>query len=115
MYGDGKLKVYKIIKADIATRNKVVHHEICVVHKDKGANLLSRTTSIELGVLEIHVEIFNVTEAKEPPIGKLKGVQVEIKNRQQRETNSTSVSKSSDSVEETSGRQDSRSFEARYH
>lgn len=79
VYGDGKLNVYKIIKADIATRCKTVHHEICVVDSEKGANLLSRATSIELGVLEIRGEVFSVSDGGDPPIGKLKNVQVEIK------------------------------------
>ncbi|XP_058828590.1 uncharacterized protein LOC131688402 [Topomyia yanbarensis] len=79
VYGDGKLEVYKVIKADIATRNKTVHHEIYVVNNHKRTNLLSRGTSIDLGVLEIHAEVFNVAEPNEPPIGKLKAVQVQIK------------------------------------
>ncbi|XP_053698782.1 uncharacterized protein K02A2.6-like [Sabethes cyaneus] len=79
VYGDGKLEVYKTVKADIATGKKTVHHEICVVDVRKGANLLSRQTSMELGILKISAEVFNVSEAKEMPIGKLKNVQVEIK------------------------------------
>lgn len=79
VYGDGKLKVHKVIKADISTRDKTVHHKICIVDSEKGANLLSRATSVELGVLEIRGEIFSVNNCSEPPIGKLKNVQVEIK------------------------------------
>lgn len=79
VYGDGELKVNKIVKTDIATRNKSVHHEIHVVDSKKGANLLSRGTSLELGVLEIKGEVFNVGEFKEPRIGKMKDTQVEIK------------------------------------
>lgn len=78
-YGDGKLKVQTVIKADIATRKKTVHREIYVVDNPKGANLLSRTTSIDLGLLEIHGEVFSVNEVVDPPIGKLKGVQVLVK------------------------------------
>lgn len=78
VYGDGKLKVHKVIKTDIATQDKTVHHEICVVDSEKGANLLSRATSIELGLLEIRGQVFSVDNG-EPPIGKLKNVQVQIK------------------------------------
>ncbi|XP_058816593.1 uncharacterized protein K02A2.6-like [Topomyia yanbarensis] len=79
VYGNGKLKVYKIVKTDIATRNKSVNCELYVVDKKNGANLLSRGTSTELGILEIHGEVFNVDNVNEPIIGKLKDTQVEIK------------------------------------
>lgn len=54
-----------------------MHHEICVVDSKKGAYLLS--TSIALGLLEIRGEVFSVNDGCEPPIGKLKTVQIEIK------------------------------------
>ncbi|XP_055613061.1 uncharacterized protein K02A2.6-like [Uranotaenia lowii] len=79
VYGDGRLKVYKVIKIDIATKSKTVHHEIYVVETRRGAKLLSKKTSMELGLLEIHGEIFNIGKPCEPSIGKLKHVQVEIK------------------------------------
>lgn len=79
VYGDGKLNVLKIIKADISFRDKRVHHEVCVVDSEKGANLLSQATSIELGLLEIRGNFLSVDDSGEPPIGKLKNVQVVIK------------------------------------
>ncbi|XP_058456818.1 uncharacterized protein K02A2.6-like [Malaya genurostris] len=79
VYGDGSLKVHKVIKADIATKEKTVHHEIYVVDSDRGGNLLSKKSSMELGILEIHGKVFNISAKEEPPIGKLKGVQVELK------------------------------------
>lgn len=79
VYGDGSLKVHRVIETDIATKTKSVHHKIFVVDTEKGGNLLSKRTSIELGILEIHGDIFSVSKKQEPPIGKLKGVQVKLK------------------------------------
>ncbi|XP_058448666.1 uncharacterized protein K02A2.6-like [Malaya genurostris] len=64
---------------DIATKEKTAHHEIYMVDSDRVGNLLSKKSSMELGIVEIHGKIFNISAKEEPPIGKLKGVQVELK------------------------------------
>lgn len=78
VYGEGKLKVHKVIKADIETRTKKVSHQIYVVDQQNGVSLLSKQTSMDLGILEIRGEVFNVSQVKSP-VGKLKDVQIEVK------------------------------------
>ncbi|XP_058449424.1 uncharacterized protein K02A2.6-like [Malaya genurostris] len=78
VYGNGKLRVHKVIKTDIATRSKSVNHKVYVVDLEDGANLLCKNTSIALGILEIHGEVFSVSNG-ELPVGKVKNLQVEIK------------------------------------
>lgn len=56
VYGGGKLKVHKVIKANLSTQQQTVTHKIHVVDKQHGVNLLSRGTSVELGLLTIYVE-----------------------------------------------------------
>ncbi|XP_062557896.1 uncharacterized protein K02A2.6-like [Armigeres subalbatus] len=77
VYGNGKLKVHKIIKTDISTRSKTVHHEVYVVDSERGANLLCKQTSLELDILKIEGEVFNVT-SKEEKVGKVKNLQVGV-------------------------------------
>ncbi|XP_029717333.2 uncharacterized protein K02A2.6-like [Aedes albopictus] len=79
VYGNGKLKIHKVIRADISTRSKTVHHDVYVVDNEKGANLLCKQTSMDLGILKIEGEVFNVAKKEEPPIGKVKGLQVDVK------------------------------------
>ncbi|KAL1379949.1 hypothetical protein pipiens_003677 [Culex pipiens pipiens] len=56
VYGGGKLKVHKVIEANLSTQQQTVTHKIHVVDKQHGVNLLSRGTSVELGLLTIYVE-----------------------------------------------------------
>lgn len=79
VYGNGKLGVQRVIKTDISTRSKMVHHNIYVTDRDEGENLLSKDTSVELGILKICGEVFAVPEKPDPPIGKIKNLQVELK------------------------------------
>lgn len=78
VYGDGKLKVHKIFSTDIATRSTTVFHEVYVVDNETGANLLSKNTSLELGILEIRGELFCVPGKEELKVGKVKNLQVKI-------------------------------------
>ncbi|XP_053692225.1 uncharacterized protein K02A2.6-like [Sabethes cyaneus] len=79
VYGDGKIKVHKIFKADIATRAKKVFHEIYVVKNMEGASLLSKSTALELNVLKIYGEVFCVRDKADLEVGKLKNLQVKLK------------------------------------
>lgn len=91
VYGNGKIAVHKVIETKIATRKKSVNHQIFVVDTDQGASLLSKKTSIDLGILEIHGDLLTVENTKEvdaiqdpstpknPTIGKIKNLQVQIK------------------------------------
>lgn len=79
VYGDGKLKVYKVIQTEIATLSNKVSHEIYVVDQQKGVNLLCKDTSIALGILEVRGEVFNVSQPTKTMMGKLKDVQIEVK------------------------------------
>lgn len=79
VYGNGRLGVQQVVKTDIATRSKTVHHKIYVTDRDEGENLLSKDTSIALGVLKICGEVFAVPEKSDPPIGKIKNLQIELK------------------------------------
>lgn len=79
VYGDGELRIYKVIQTDIASQSKKVNHQIYVVDQQKGVNLLSKQTSIDLGVLEIRGEVFNVSQRRKMMVGKLKGVQIDVK------------------------------------
>lgn len=79
VYGDGELRIYKVIQTDIASQSKKVNHQIYVVDQQKGVNLLSKQTLIDLGVLEIRGEVFNVSQRRKMMVGKLKGVQIDVK------------------------------------
>ncbi|XP_055594302.1 uncharacterized protein K02A2.6-like [Uranotaenia lowii] len=52
-YGNHKLQVKGVFKADINHGSRTVHREIFVI-RGQGANLLGRNTSIDLGVLQLH-------------------------------------------------------------
>ncbi|XP_062542458.1 uncharacterized protein K02A2.6-like [Armigeres subalbatus] len=79
VYGGGELKVHKIVNTEIATDFSKVNHKIYVVDQPEGVNLLSKQTSIDLGILEIRGEISNVSRRTKLTVGKLKNVQVEVK------------------------------------
>ncbi|XP_065092435.1 uncharacterized protein LOC135713278 [Ochlerotatus camptorhynchus] len=50
VYGNGKLTVHKTFKTEITTRSKRVFHDVYVVDNETGANLLCKSTSLELGI-----------------------------------------------------------------
>ncbi|XP_039438143.1 uncharacterized protein K02A2.6-like [Culex pipiens pallens] len=76
-YGNNRLDVKGVFKADISHGPKTVHREIYVI-RGHGANLLGKTTSIDLGVLQIKSEVSQVQESKTPAFGKAKGVSVVV-------------------------------------
>nr|XP_029712665.1 uncharacterized protein K02A2.6-like [Aedes albopictus] len=80
-YGNHKLHVKGVFKADINHGSSTVHREIYVV-EGQGANLLGKTTSIDLGVLQIKSEVMQINQEtrldERTEIGKAKDVLVTI-------------------------------------
>ncbi|XP_062542448.1 uncharacterized protein K02A2.6-like [Armigeres subalbatus] len=80
-YGNHRLLVKGVFKTDINHGSSTVHREIYVV-EGNGTNLLGKTTSIDLGVLQIKQEVMQISD-KIPQIhmatiGKAKDVLVTI-------------------------------------
>ncbi|XP_058816725.1 uncharacterized protein K02A2.6-like [Topomyia yanbarensis] len=76
-YGNHKLHVKGMFKADIKHGSLTVHSEIFVVN-GQGASLLGKTSSIDLGVLKINCDVLKITEEKSVKIGKAKDLLVTI-------------------------------------
>lgn len=57
---------------------KLLKRKVYVVDNGTGANLLSKTTSLDLGILEIHEEAFCVPGEDDIKVGKVKNLQVKI-------------------------------------
>lgn len=74
-YGNYKLQVKGMFKADISHGSVTVHSEIFVI-KGQGASLLGKTSSVDLGVLQINCEVLQVTEEKAVKVGKAKDLLV---------------------------------------
>ncbi|XP_053691045.1 uncharacterized protein K02A2.6-like [Sabethes cyaneus] len=76
-YGNNKLDVKGVFKADISVGSTTVHREIYVV-KGSGANLLGRVTSMDLGVLRIQTEVHQILQEKTGKIGKARNLLISI-------------------------------------
>lgn len=76
-YGNNKLEVKGVFKADISVGSTTVHREIYVI-KGNGANLLGRVTSMDLGVLRIQTEVQQIQQEKPGKIGKVRNLLVSI-------------------------------------
>ncbi|XP_058449428.1 uncharacterized protein K02A2.6-like [Malaya genurostris] len=76
-YGDHKLKVKGVFKADFSTKFKTIHDEIYVI-QGAGNNLLGRKTAMELGILEIKSDLAEIKSKPVRPLGKFKDLEVKL-------------------------------------
>ncbi|XP_055588714.1 uncharacterized protein K02A2.6-like [Uranotaenia lowii] len=76
-YGNHRLEVKGVFKTDISHGAMTVHREVYVI-KGHGTNLLSKITSMDLGILQITSAVLEIAEVKSVEIGKAKDLQVKI-------------------------------------